>query len=146
MLARALRTIAIALVAAGCSAEAPSPDQAAAPASQAAPPAAPASFVNKVWSIAESEQVAPGALRVFLSDGTLVMASTTGTPAFGTWRYADSRLTITEEGLEYAVDILELTPETFRIRMNGPGDPVVIRFAPAASPPLSGGSLSPAGT
>jgi hypothetical protein len=31
--------------------------------------------------------VAGGELRVFLSEGTLVMASSHGTPAFGTWSY-----------------------------------------------------------
>jgi hypothetical protein len=95
------------------------------------PPAAPASFVNRVWVVAESQQVAQGELRVFLSEGTLVMASSHGTPAFGTWSYKDGSLKITEEGHEYAVDILELTRDSFRIRIHSPGEPVVIRFAPA---------------
>jgi hypothetical protein len=94
-------------------------------------PAAPASFVNRVWVVAESEQVAQGDLRVFLSEGTLVMASPHATPAFGTWSYKDGSLKITEESHEYAVDILELTRDSFRIRMHSPGEPVVIRFAPA---------------
>ena len=96
-----------------------------------ATPAAPASFVNRVWVVAESEQVALGDLRVFLSDGTLVMASPHATPAFGTWSYKDGALKITEESQEYAVDILELTRHSFRVRMHSPWEPVVIRFAPA---------------
>ncbi|MQA92594.1 MAG: hypothetical protein GEU90_20620 [Gemmatimonas sp.] len=76
----------------------------------------------------------------FLSDGTLVMASSTGSPALGNWSYSEGRLTIDEEGLTYNVDVLELTPDTFRIRIHSPGDPVVIRFALAESPPLPGGS------
>ena len=84
--------------------------------------------------------MAPGELRVFLSNGTLVMASShnTSTPAFGTWSYNDGRLTLTEEGLKYDVDILELTGDTFRIRIQSPGEPVIIRFAPAEPSPLSG--------
>lgn len=89
------------------------------------------SFVNRVWAVAESRQVAVGDLRTFLSDGTLVMTSSHATPAFGTWRYDGERLTIVEEGREYPTDILELTEHTFRIRMNGPGEPVEILFAPA---------------
>ncbi len=96
----------------------------------------PATFVNRVWTVAESAQVAPGSLRVFLSDGTLVMASPHATPAFGRWRYRDGDLTITEEGQRYPVDILALNRDTFRIRVRGPGEPVEIRFAPAAQPAL----------
>ena len=96
------------------------------------PPVAPVTFINRVWVVAESEQVAPGELRVFLSDGTLVLASPHGTPAFGTWNYQEGRLTISEEGLKYDVDILELTRDSFRIRIHSPGEPVVILFAPAA--------------
>lgn len=97
------------------------------------PAAAPAepSFVNRVWAVAESRQVALGELRVFLSEGTLVMASPHAKPALGTWRRQNGELTITEEGLEYRVDILELTDDAFRIRIFSPGDPVEILFRPA---------------
>jgi hypothetical protein len=122
------------VTAGGCTADRPSTERPATstPARETAPPRA-ASFINKVWTVVESEQVARGELRVFLSNGTLVMASSsnTSTPAFGTWSYNDRRLTITEEGLKYDVDILELTGDTFRIRIHSPGEPVVIRFAPA---------------
>ncbi|MGH7613938.1 MAG: hypothetical protein ACREMW_07865 [Gemmatimonadales bacterium] len=92
----------------------------------------PASFVNRVWIVAESKQVAPGELRVFLSEGTLVMASAHGTPAFGTWRHDGGHLTITEEGREYTVEILELNENALRIRIHRPGEPVDIRFEPSS--------------
>jgi hypothetical protein len=137
---RALLTMIGVMIAGGCTA-APSTDLPAssAPARETAPTAA-ASFINKVWIVVESEQVPPGDLRVFLSNGTLVMASSnnTSTPAFGTWSNSDGRLTITEEGLKYNVDILELTGDTLRIRIHSPGEPVVIRFAPAEPSPPSG--------
>lgn len=106
------------------------------PAAPGADPAAEASavqpsFINKVWSVAESPQVELGSLRIFLSDGTLVMASPNSTPAFGRWTYDGKRLAITEESLEYQVDILALSESEFRIRIHNPGDPVEIRFEPA---------------
>jgi hypothetical protein len=45
-------------------------------------------------------------------------------------------LTITEEGREYGVEILELNENAFRIRIRGPGEPIDIRFKPAEQPPV----------
>jgi len=101
------------------------------PAANGESASAESTFVDRVWIVAESEQVEIGSYRVFLSEGTLVMASPHATPAFGSWRYVDGRLTIVEEGIEYAVDIVELTRDTFRIRIHSPGDPVEIRFGAA---------------
>jgi hypothetical protein len=140
MLTRVLRASAAAILTVGCTVDAPSTDAPAvnAPPREAPSTQAPASFINKVWTVAESEQVSVGDLRVFLADGTLVMASSHGTPAFGTWNYRGGELAITEEGRTYRVEILELTRDTFHIRILSPGDPVVIRFRPAESPQLSG--------
>ena len=98
---------------------------------QPAPAREGASFVNRVWVAVESKQVQPGELRVFLSDGTLVMASPHSKPAFGQWRSEGGQLTITEEGRNYPTEILALGEDAFRIRINGPGEPVEILFAPA---------------
>jgi len=122
------------LVLYGCSApESSPPDSSTTTAGAAAP-----SFVNKVWVVVESKDVAPGELRVFLSDGTLVMTSPHATPAFGKWRYTDEELTITEESLDYRVEILELTESSFRIRILSPGEPIEILFAPADRKPTVG--------
>jgi heat shock protein HslJ/uncharacterized membrane protein len=136
--ARALTAfLASFILLAGCDRTEDRQRQATTPAAEPAPVPAPAatepapSFVNKVWEVAESRQVAPGELRSFLSDGTLVMASPDATPAFGQWRQENGRLTITEEGQEYPADILELTEDSFRIRMHSPGEPVEILFRPA---------------
>ena len=91
----------------------------------------PASFVNRVWVVAESPQIAKGELRVFLADGTLVMSSPNATPALGRWRAENGQLTITEEGRDYPVDVLELSATAFRIRVRGPGEPVTVLFKPA---------------
>ncbi len=95
------------------------------------------SFVNKVWRVRESSGVAPGQLYVFLSEGTLVMASPNGKPAFGTWKYEGGALTMIEEGIPYKTDILKLSKDEFRIRSNNPGGAVEITLVPAEelSPP-----------
>ncbi len=141
MKARVIGIIVLAmLAAAGCTQRESSPRGSTATTGGQPPAAALATFVNRVWVVAESDHVAPGELRVFLSEGTLVMASSHGTPAFGAWTYQEGRLTITEEGLKYDVVILELTEDAFRIRIHGPGKPIEIRFAPAEQPLLPGDS------
>ena len=127
---------ALLLALGGCKKAEPPPPATTEPAVSPLPVARGESFVNRVWEIVESPQSDAGALRVFLSDGTLVMTSPNATPAFGRWRYADGQLTIIEEGQDYATDILALTDREFRIRMHSPGEPVEIRFAPAKQPPL----------
>lgn len=95
------------------------------------------SFVNKVWRVTEPSDIAPGALYVFLSDGTLVMSSPNGKPAFGTWKDEGGALTMIEEGLPYKTDILKLSKDEFRIRSHNPGKPVEITLVAAegATPP-----------
>ncbi len=95
--------------------------------------ARPTTFVNRVWVVESSEQVARGSLRIFLSEGTMVMASPNATPAFGAWERRGDGLAITEEGIRYPVEILELDDDRFRIRVDGPGEPVEILFAPAGT-------------
>lgn len=137
-----VRTLALVvfsgLVATACGKQDATPPTPAAepkPAVTQAPPAqAETSFVNKVWQVVESAQVAVGSTRVFLADGTLVMSSSDSTPAFGSWRYADGRLTIIEEGQEYPTDILALGDSTFRIRMHSPGAPVEMLLEAAKQP------------
>ena len=95
-------------------------------------PAAP-SFVNRVWSVQSSNAVAPGQLYVFLSDGTLLIASSNGRPALGSWKQQDGTFTMVEEGITYPVEILELTQDRFRIRMRNPGEPVEMTLVPATA-------------
>jgi hypothetical protein len=103
----------------------------AAQASVAPDAAAPLTFVNRVWRVAESSAGSPGQLYVFLSEGTLVMASATTTATLGTWRREGEGLVMVEEGLPYTVDIVSLTGAEFRIRSHNPGTPVEIRLVPA---------------
>lgn len=111
---------------AGCSSPVPSEQTSTQP-RRGAP-----GFVNRVWSVQSSNAVAPGQLYVFLSEGTLVIASPNGTPALGRWKQEDQTFTMVEEGIAYAVEILELTQDRFRIRMRNPGEPVEMTLVPAA--------------
>ncbi len=95
-----------------------------------------ASFVNKVWRVRESSSVAPGQLYVFLSEGTLVITSPNGKPAFGTWKDEGGALTMVEEGIPYKTDILKLSKDEFRIKSHNPGEPVEITLVPAEATPL----------
>lgn len=92
---------------------------------------APATFVNTVWRVSESAQVAHGSLYVFLSEGTLVMASAHGTPAFGKWKQDGGQLYMIEEGIEHKVEVLKLSDNIFRIRSRSNGAPVEMTLVPA---------------
>jgi len=107
---------------------------------QKAPPAAReparlASFINKVWRVEASPTIQKGQLYVFLSEGTLVIAASNGTPSLNTWRYEKGQLTMVE-AVPYKVDILELTADTFRVRIHNPGEPVEMTLVPADDVPL----------
>lgn len=127
----------------GCGSPPVRPAPAAGPAEPSQEPAAvdSAAFSNRVWRVAESPQVQEGSLRIFLSDGTLVMADPHSEPALGSWAIDAGELTITEEGLTYRVEILELSEREFRIRIHSPGEPVDIRFEPATAAGSSPGRV-----
>jgi len=108
------------------------------PAARPAPQPESVGFVNRVWTVEASSSVSPGMMYVFLSDGTLVITSPNGRPAFGTWKYENGKLTMVEESLEYAVDVLALDANRFRIRIHNPGEPVEITFVRAETPPWTG--------
>ena len=95
------------------------------------PKEAAVGFINQVWKVSRSSGVEPGMMYVFLSDGTLVITSPHGKPAFGTWKFENRGLTMVEESIPYKVEILKLSPAEFTIRMHSPGGPLEITFVPA---------------
>jgi hypothetical protein len=103
------------------------------PANVEVPAAEAPTFVNRVWSVAErSDGAAPGALYVFLTDGTLLISAPDATPALGRWRADGDGVVMVEEGIEYRVDILAVETDEFRIRSHNPGEPIEIRFERAS--------------
>ena len=113
------------LVLSGCSGAKPVATPAPAGAS------APVGYVNKVWKVKSSNSVAVGQIYVFLSEGTLVLASEHGTPTLGKWRSEDGGITMIEEGISYPTDIVSLTADEFQIRSHNPGEAVEITLVPA---------------
>lgn len=99
----------------------------------AAPAPDTAGFENRVWTVARSATVEVGQLYVFLSDGTLLIASAHGTPALGSWRLSAGQLTMVEEGIPYKVTILRSSPDSLAIRMANPGEPVTIELVRAST-------------
>jgi hypothetical protein len=93
-------------------------------------------FVDRVWRVTEGGAVEAGSTYAFLGDGTLLLDSPHGTPSTGSWSYADDRLTMTEEGITYPVDIVLLEDNRFTIRSNNPGGAVVIAMEAAPDVPL----------
>lgn len=59
----------------------------------------PDAFVDRVWKVASSSGVATGTLYVFLSEGTLVIASPNSKPSLGSWAFKDGELTMVEESI-----------------------------------------------
>jgi hypothetical protein len=94
-------------------------------------PPAPASFVNRVWSVSESPTVSKGMLYVFLSDGTLVLASSGNKPAFGQWQQDGADLVMIEEGQRYKTEVLMATKDILQLRQHNPGEPVEMTLVPA---------------
>lgn len=129
-----LAALAFAALLANCSepAAAPAPAESATPASPAAPaqPAAGPRFVNRVWTVESSTAVAPGTLYVFLSEGTLVIASPNAKPMLGSWKTSGDGLVMVEESISYPTDILKLDGSSFVIRSHNPGTPVDISLVP----------------
>jgi hypothetical protein len=132
--------VSVALLLAGCSPspepKAVEPEQANIPQAKPAPKAN-ADFINKVWKVSQSNAVAKGQLYVFLSDGTLVITAPQQKPSLGTWSYQGKKLVMTEEGIAYPVDIVDLSDRSFSIRMHSPSEPVDIQFVDASSEQLN---------
>lgn len=113
---------------------APPPAATALPEAVAAPGPA-ASFVNRVWRAVAANGQPRDELYVFLSGGTLVITSSTGTPMVGRWAHVGERITMVEAGVEHTADILALTTDQFRIRSYNPGEPLELLFVPADREP-----------
>ena len=84
-----------------------------------------------MWVVDAATTVAPGSLYVFLSDNVLVVSARGGTPVLGTWAEDVEGLVMTEKGRSSKVDVLELTQERFRIRVNTPKKPTEITLVAA---------------
>ena len=83
-------------------------------------------LANKVWRVASGSDT--GAYYVFLSDGTLLIASNHGTPSLGRWSQAGDTVTLVEEGIAHPAAVLEQSDEALAIRLSGRGEPLDLHF------------------
>jgi hypothetical protein len=88
-----------------------------APADRAVEPTLTASITGKVW-LATNPAAAPGTLRVFLEDGTLLMTSCGETYRLARWTaVGDRRVAWDEDTAHIEADIAALTPNELQMRL-----------------------------
>jgi hypothetical protein len=104
-------------------------EEASAPPADAAP-----AFVSKLWKVSRSSGVEPGTRYVFFADGTLLIASSHGTPALGRWEHRADTLTLIEEGISHSATVQRLLADTFAIAFQGRGAPLDITFVRETAP------------
>jgi hypothetical protein len=107
------------------------PDAGDAAARPPADTAAAPTFTDCIWRVAHSTAGTTGDYYVFLSDGSLLIASAHGTPSLGSWQGSGDSLTVVEEGRPYPTTVRALTTDTFAIRLTSPGAPVDLTFTRA---------------
>jgi hypothetical protein len=91
-------------------------------------------FVDRVWVSTEAAS-APGTLRVFLRDGTLVMDSCWETYRLARWRRLDDqRIEWSEDGAPIEARVTRLTDEAFHLRLELRGGAKEEAYRPAVVP------------
>ena len=80
--------------------------------------ASPPPFVGRVW-VATDESAAPGTLRIFLSDGALLMDSCWETYRLAEWRaLGDGRIEWREDGARIEAEVIQTVPDQLRLRLH----------------------------
>lgn len=93
-------------------------------------------LVNRVWQQEDSGEL-PGVIRIFLSDGTLVMDSCWETHRIAAWRMlGDDRLSWNEDGTEITARIAALGADLLTLVVDARGGPVEERYTGAPVPSL----------
>lgn len=93
-----------------------------------------AELVGKVW-VSTDASAAPGTLRIFLPDGSLVMDSCWETYRLAPWRRIDERrIEWTEDTARIEAEITQLTNERLQLRLQLTGGPKDETYRPAQVP------------
>jgi hypothetical protein len=91
-------------------------------------------FVNRVWQKEETGDL-PGVVRIFLSDGTLVMDSCWETHRLATWRMlGENRLSWDEDGTDISARIADLAADSLTLVLDLKGGPVEEHYTAAPVP------------
>ncbi len=85
-------------------------------------------WVDRVWRVQESNAAALGTAYIFLADRTLIVHHKGDRPGVGTWAFELGKLSIVEESQRYPVTVLELAGDRMRLRVEGPGEPVILNL------------------
>jgi hypothetical protein len=89
---------------------------------------------NRVWRDTGAD-AAPGTLRAFLSDGTLVMTSCAETYRLAPWRWVEGGTLVWEEdGENIRADVALVGPDELVLILDLPDGSVSRRYAAARSP------------
>ena len=88
--------------------------------------------MNKVWKVSRSNGVEPGQIYVFLSDGTMLIASSHGTPSLGRWMFGRDTLTLVEEGIPHHAHVVKSGSDELSIRIAEHGAPLDITLTPGS--------------
>lgn len=89
------------------------------------------SLVNRVWVVKEFSDVAEGTLYIFLSEGTLIIASENNKPGVGSWQKTTTGLKVVEDGIAYQVDTNMIGDQLTLIYHNPAGE-TKINLMPAS--------------
>lgn len=126
---RRLAGIAAVLVIGGCEVV----ENPRAPAtSERVAPAAP--IFNRAWRTADAD-AAPGSVRVFLEDGTLLMTSCAEVYRLARWEVLpDGRLSWDEDGARVEAAVLSQAADTLVLELDLGADRIEQRYTTAAAP------------
>jgi hypothetical protein len=93
-------------------------------------------LTGKVWLVTAPAGRAPGSLYIFLTDGTLMMASCAETYRLATWQLqGDDRLLVTEDPTtSYIVRVVDLGGRDLRLRLELVGENVDLELRAADAP------------
>lgn len=108
-------------------------DSSAAEIKATADPAIPG-LVNRVWQQTDSGEL-PGVIRIFLSDGTLVMDSCWETHRLSAWKVVDEdKLSWNEDGTDISARVATLTDDSLTLVLELKGGVVEEHYAAAPVP------------
>ncbi|MGV3575667.1 MAG: hypothetical protein ACO1O4_11110 [Devosia sp.] len=92
-------------------------------------------LLNKVWVQQGNDSASPGAMQIFLADGTLVSDSCWETYRLSKWQQvSDTAISWEEDGTTINADISSLTADELVLSLKLGSDVVEQRFAPAVVP------------
>lgn len=92
-------------------------------------------LLNKVWVQQGNDSASPGAMQIFLADGTLVSDSCWETYRLSKWQQvSDTAISWEEDGMTINADISSLTADELVLSLKLGSDVVEQRFAPAVVP------------